>query len=250
MDVFFSVMAFILGTVIGSYLNVCIYRIPRKLSTAEGRSHCTACGHTIAWFDLIPILSYLLLRGRCRSCGDKISPRYMLVELLTGLCFLAAYFVNGPVLGTVLACAVLSVLITVAWIDAAHKLIPDRFVVILLALGVINIFVSGSGYLTHLIGLFAVSVPFLLIALLTGGMGGGDIKLMAAAGLYLGWPGILLSVIIGSVVGGFYAVYLIVRKRVSRKSEIPFGPFLALGVGLAVLFGNSIIDLYLAAFLY
>jgi len=248
MDLFFAAAAFILGTVIGSYLNVCIYRIPLGISTAEGRSHCTDCGNTIAWYDLVPILSYILLRGKCRACKAKISPRYMTVELLTGVCFLLAFIVFGLSLRTPLTFVVLACLITAGFIDAEHKLLPDRFAVIIFAMGIINVFVSGEGYLSHIIGLFAVSVPFFLIALLTGGMGGGDVKLMAAAGLFLGWKNAVLAVIIGSVVGAAVAVVLLAKKKAGRKSEIPFGPFLALGCGAAALFGSRIIEWYLNLF--
>ncbi len=249
MNIVIPAAVFILGLVIGSYLNVCIYRIPRSLSTAAGRSRCTACGNIIRWYDLMPVISYVLLGGKCRNCGERISPRYIFVELLTAVCFTASFLTFGFHPKALLACAVLAVLIVAAFIDAEHKVIPDRLVAVLFVLGIIHVFISGEGYLSHIIGLFAVSVPFLLIALLTGGMGGGDIKLMAAAGLFLGWKSAVLSVIIGSAAGAVYAVYLLLAKRAGRKSEVPFGPFLSLGIGLSVLFGRQIIDLYLKAFL-
>lgn len=250
MNILFYAMVFILGLVIGSYLNVCIYRIPRQISTAAGRSKCTVCDTVIKWYDLIPVLSYLILRGKCRGCGERISPRYMLIELLTGVCFLLAFLLFGMSAATLLAWTMLAILIIIAFIDADHKIIPDRFIITILALGIINVFLSGDDYLSHIIGFFVVSVPFLLIALLTGGMGGGDIKLMAAAGLYLGWAGALLSVIVGSVAGAVYAVFLLATKRAGRKSEVPFGPFLALGIAVAVLFGSRIISYYLSSFLH
>lgn len=249
MNIVISTAVFILGLVIGSYLNVCIYRIPRNISTAAGRSRCTACGKVINWYDMLPVLSYVFIRGRCRFCGEKISPRYMIVELITALCFLSSYLIFGIHIKTMLSFAILATLTVVAFIDAEHKIIPDRFIIIIFALGIINVFVSGEGYLSHIIGLFAASVPFLIIALLTGGMGGGDIKLMAAAGLYLGWAGTVLSVIIGSIAGAVFALYLLRKKRAGRKSEIPFGPFLSLGIGLTVLFGSHLIDFYIMTFL-
>jgi leader peptidase (prepilin peptidase)/N-methyltransferase len=177
----------------------------------------------------------------------KISPRYMIVELLTGLCFALAVYVFGLSLRGLLACAVLGTLIPLAFIDADEKIIPDRFVIIILVLGIANTVLSGD-YVGHIIGFFVISLPFLAVALITGGMGGGDVKLMAAAGLYLGWAGALLSVISGSVAGAAVAVYLLASKKAGRKSEIPFGPFLAAGIAVSVLFGDRIIGWYLAAF--
>lgn len=242
-----SVFAFVLGAIIGSFLNVCIYRIPRGISVADGRSKCTTCGAVIRWYDLVPIFSYIALRGRCRRCGERISPRYMLVETLTGLLFLLAWLFHGFSLVTPLCMAALSCLVAAAFTDADTMEIPDRYSVIIFILGVAAALLSRQ-WLSHAIGMVCVSLPFFLVALLTGGIGGGDIKLMAAVGLYLGWKCTLLALVLGSVSGAVWAVWLLARRKAGRKTEVPFGPFLAFGSALSALCGERIIAWYVGLF--
>lgn len=245
MDYFVGVFVLLLGLIIGSFLNVCIYRIPLGISVADGHSKCTVCGHRIRWYDLVPVLSYLVLGGKCRDCKAPISPRYAIVEALTGSLFLLCFLRYGYTLQTLLAVAMMCLLIPVAFIDAEHKIIPDRFIVCMLVLGAASAALAGEDYLSHVIGFFAVSVPFLLVAALTGGMGGGDVKLMAAAGLFLGWQSVLVALIVGSVAGTAVILVPLLKKKVGGKTEIAFGPYLAAGIAFAVLYGSNVIEWYL-----
>lgn len=247
--ILFLILTFLLGLCIGSFLNVVIYRLPQGLSVAKGRSVCPVCGHTIRAYDNIPLCSYLLLRGRCRDCKAHISPRYPLVELLCGVCFLLVASRFGMQPATLLYCAFAACLIAIACIDWDTQEIPDRFHVILLALGIAAIFLMPQIPLTdRLIGMVCVSVPILLIGLLTGGFGMGDAKLMAAAGLLLGWQATLLAGLLGAVIAATVALALIAAKKRTRKDKIAFGPYLSAALFISALYGQSIIDWYIHLF--
>ncbi len=234
------------GLVIGSFLNVCIYRIPRGISVAKGRSRCTSCGHVLGVLDLIPVFSFIFLRGRCRYCKSHFSPRYALVELLTGFLFALCYIFSFGFYAAVLACMLVSVLVVVSFIDIDTKEIPDRLHIIILGLALVNMFVEvDADIYIKLFGLVIVSVPMLLVALLTRGFGGGDIKLMACTGLYLGAWNILLAFFIGTFVCAIYAVCLLMLRKAGRKTEIAFGQFLSLGIAVALLFGDKLIEYYI-----
>ena len=244
---YFAPFAFLLGLIFGSFINVVIYRLPKGMSLG-GRSACPSCGDKIRWYDLIPLLSYILLRGKCRKCGAGISPRYAIVELMTGVLFLAAFWVYGLSYDFILCAIMLLNLVIIAFIDAQTTLIYDRFVVIIAVLGAISLVLHPSEWLSRLIGIFAVSLPFLIIAIF-GGMGGGDIKLMAAAGLYLGWEKILFALLAGSIAGGVYVAYLALVGKARRGKEVPFGPFLSFGIAAAALAGTYVIDWYFGLFM-
>lgn len=247
MSIYFAVLVFILGLLVGSFLNVCIFRIPLRQSVVTTPSHCGACGKRIRSHDLIPVLSYLLLGGKCRFCGEKISLRYPMVELLNAAAYLLIYQACGLSIQFMGFSLLASSLIVIAFIDYDHKIIPDGVVLLLIGAGVIySVFARDITWLDRLIGFFAASLPLYLILLLSkGGVGGGDIKLMAAVGIYLGWKLTLLSLLIGAVLGSIVAVILLIMKRKTRKDEIPFGPALAVGIMAAALYGNRLLDWYL-----
>ncbi len=241
-----EVLIFVFGLVIGSFLNVCIYRIPLKESIVKSPSHCTMCNEKIKPKDLIPVLSYIILKGKCRYCKGKISVRYPLIEILNAFLYLFCYFRVGldvvlfPLLG------LCSVLLVMSVIDMDTKEIPNRLVLILLVLGVVNVIINPSiTIIKAAVGFFAVSVPMLFIALLTGGgMGGGDIKLMAAIGVFLGWSDVLAAFFIACFFAGLIGMLLILVKKKTRKDMIPFGPFLAVGILAVIFFGQDIIAWY------
>lgn len=238
-------LSFIFGVVIGSFLNVCIYRIPQGISVAKGRSFCPKCGTQLTARDLVPVLSWVFLRGRCRTCGEPISPRYPLVELLGGLLFLLAAWRYGVSLRALLTAGFFACLMVVAFIDQDTGYIPDGAHLFLLALGVANLLCPPRPVLwEQLLGAAAASVPMLLLAYLCGGFGYGDVKLMAASGLFLGWQLTLLACFFAVVLGGLRAAFLLLRRRAGRKSEMPFGPWLALGMVLAVAVGPSLLTWY------
>lgn len=247
MSIYFAVLVFILGLLIGSFLNVCIFRIPLRQSVVTTPSHCGSCGKRIRSYDLIPVLSYLLLGGKCRFCGEKISLRYPMVELLNAGIYLLIYQACGLSIQFIGFALLASALIVIAFIDYDHKIIPDGIVLLLVGAGIIySVFAQDITWLDRLIGFFVASLPLYLLLLLSrGGVGGGDIKLMAAVGIYLGWKLTLLSLFMGAVLGSIVAVILLILKRKTRKDEIPFGPALAVGIMAAALYGNRLLDWYL-----
>ena len=236
----FAVFIFIVGSTIGSFLNVLAYRIPIKESIVKGRSHCTTCGKQILNRDLIPILSWLFLRGKCRFCGEKISPRYMIVELICGLSYLTAFLVLGISIKLAFTAVLFPVLIVLSLWDIDRKEIPYTCSIIIAVLGLLSFFVKDMPWYEHLIGMAVVAVPFAVLCFL-GAMGGGDVQLMAAAGLLLGWsvvPAAMIGIILGALVG-------VVIKVKTKLNIICFGPFLSVGVACGLLWGEDIITAYL-----
>lgn len=249
------IFVFLFGIIIGSFLNVCIYRIPLKENIAVERSHCMKCGHVLSWYELVPLFSYLIQGGKCRSCKAKISPQYPIIEALNGVLWVALFAVYGFRVETLLFCLCTSALIVLTVIDERTMEIPlgiNIFIAVLGALRLIWILI-GFGYDSTkwydlVIGLFAVSVFFLLLVLITKGkgMGGGDVKLMAAAGLLLGWKQIILAMVIGCVCG---SIIHIIRMKVSKKEHLlAFGPYLAGGIFVTMMFGTQILNWYLSIF--
>ncbi len=246
-----SLMVFIFGLLMGSFLNVCIYRIPKGESIAYPPSHCYSCKRVLKPLDLIPVLSYILLGGRCRGCGSRISIRYPIIELLTGLMLMLVYHRLGLDSDFFFYGALACILIVIALIDMDHLIIPDGLVVAGLAVGVLYRLLAlteaggGKGILDGIIGLLVGGGIFLLIALISnGGMGGGDIKLMAMLGLWFGWRNILIISLIAFIIGSIISILLLISKRKSRKDVIPFGPFIVIAAFIMLL-QQEIIGWYL-----
>jgi leader peptidase (prepilin peptidase)/N-methyltransferase len=242
----------VLGAIVGSFLNVVTYRLPRHESLISPASHCTRCGTPVKPYDNVPILSWLLLRGHCRSCAAPISPRYPLVEALTAMLCVGAVLAHSSPAGIALSITLILLVVPAALIDLEHRVIPNRLTALgaLLAL-VIGLVLDPSGEPERLIA-GAAAGGFLLLAALAypGGMGMGDVKLAAVMGLLLGRavaPAMLIALIAGVLVG----VAIIAEKGTSegRKTAVPFGPFLAFGALVAVFAGQPIIDLYANHFL-
>jgi leader peptidase (prepilin peptidase)/N-methyltransferase len=245
----------ILGLAVGSFLNVCIDRLPQNKSIVLPPSHCEACQHKLAAKDLIPIFSYLRLRGRCRYCQASIPRRVFWVELATALIFalLCWHYRLSPELGVMIFYACLFIIIFV--IDLEHGLIlnkvvyPGMVVALLLALypwSWLNESMVMRVAYAALGGGIGFGI-FLLIALISrGGMGWGDVKLAALIGLATGFPLVFVAIIIGAILGGIVAVALVIAKRRKRRETIPFGPFLALAAMITLLWGSNILDWYLS----
>jgi len=244
----------VLGLVIGSFLNVCIWRVPRGESIAKGRSHCTSCGRTLTAPELVPVFSFIFLGGRCKSCKAKISPRYPLVELITGAAFFLAALIYGWSWMALVMCAFFALLVVVAFIDMDTQTIPNGLVLAIALLGVIAFFLPPPAGLPvvqwweRLIGGACVSLPVLLIAWLLNGFGYGDVKLTAAAGLLLGWRLVLVAFGIGVVLGGAVGGILLATKKAGRKTAIAFGPYLCIGMFAAALIGQHIVNFYAVLF--
>jgi len=243
----------VLGAIAGSFLNVVTYRLPRHESLIAPASHCPKCGTPVKPYDNIPILSWLLLRGRCRSCSEPISPRYPVVEALTAALCVGAVLAYGSAAEIALSVALILVVVPAALIDLEYRIIPNRLTALgaVLAL-VIGVALDPAGEPERLLAGVAAG-GFLLLAALAypGGMGMGDVKLAAVMGLFLGWavaPAILIALLAGVLVGAL----VIARKgaREGRKTAVPFGPFLALGALVAVFAGQRIVEGYANHFLH
>ncbi len=245
---------FVAGASIFSFVNVVVYRFPRGISVVSGRSHCPACGRTLGPAELIPCVSYLLLRGKCSGCGGKILFRYFLTECLGGVLFCACCVRFGCGQNGILsargltAFLYLAILTAVAQIDRDTRLIYDRFHVGTALLGVASQVLFPEHSLTdRLVGTLAVALPMLaLTVLVKGAFGGGDIKLMAVSGFLLGTRAIITAMFVGILTGGVYAIVMLLRKRLGRRDSFAFGPFLAFGLGLSFFYGDEIANWYLS----
>jgi leader peptidase (prepilin peptidase)/N-methyltransferase len=244
---------FVFGAIVGSFLNVCIYRLPKGLSIVEPPSHCFHCQAAIRPLDNIPLLSYVLLRGRCRECGTPFSPRYFLVELLTALLAVALLWRFGLTPALFLYFAFAAALVVVTFIDLDYLIIPDAISLPGIGVGLTASFLiegtpapleSAIGVVLGAGILWAVAFAY---EKLTGteGMGFGDVKLLAMIGAFLGWRGVPLCLLIGSLSGSVIGITAMAILGKDRKWEIPFGPFLALGAILTLLFGSQLVSWYL-----
>lgn len=241
-----NLIVFILGLVSGSFVCEVADRLPRHENFITGRSRCESCGKTLAWYELIPLLSYCFQHGRCRSCGEKLSPRYPLIEVFNGLLYLCVIFRYGFSAETILFCLMSSALLGLSLIDLRTQEIPPGFNIFILILGIVHLALNLKDWPLYAVGFFAVSLPLLLILLASGGkaIGGGDVKLMAAAGLLLGWKNILLAFILSCILG---SVIHLIRMKLSGASRVlALGPYLAAGIYISALFGTPLIIAYLA----
>lgn len=235
---------FLYGIIIGSFVNVCILRLPKSESIIPG-SHCMSCGHKLRWYDLFPLFSYLSLKGRCRYCGAKISCQYPIVEALNGVLYVIVFMANGIGLQSVLYCLMASALLVISVVDWRTFEIPPACNLFLLGLGVVFCIIDRTSFLEHLIGLVCVSGILAVLYIVSAGraIGGGDIKLMGAAGLILGWKLILLSFFLGCILG---SVIHVIRMKVSgAERKLAMGPYLAAGIMISALWGNLMIGWYL-----
>lgn len=250
LETFLIVIITIYGVIIGSFLNVCIYRIPKNESIVTHRSHCMNCGKQIKWYDLVPLISYLVLGGKCRCCKTKLSPQYPLVEFLNGFGYALIVIANGVNLTSILYCLCTSALLALSVIDWRTFEIPAAFNIFIGILGIIRLLTDLEHWYIYAIGLVSVSGFLYLLFLITKGrgIGGGDIKLMAAAGLLVGWKYIILSLGLGCVLGSI--IHVILMKVQKKDRVLAFGPYLSLGIYISMICGNQIIEWYLNTFIY
>lgn len=243
------------GLLFGSFLTVVVHRVPRRVSIVSGRSRCPRCGTEITARDNVPVVSWILLRGRCRVCGERISPEYPLTELASAALFAAAGVLIEPLFAAILVALFLGLMLAIALIDARWRIVPNRIVypslvLFAAAIAVGHVVSGGVNVVSALVGSLAYAVPLFVIALaVPGGMGMGDVKLAALIGLVLGGLGLRLVAVAafaGLVGGGIGAVGAMAILRYGRKQQIPFGPFLAVGAIVGALFGAPIADAYLS----
>lgn len=241
---------FFFGLIIGSFLNVCTVRIPAGESIVSPPSHCPQCKEVLPPWDLVPVVSYLHLRGRCRYCGEPISIRYPLIELFTGLIFFIIYFFTGWQTILLPRLVLASILITLAVIDLDTYRLPNPIVFTGMVAGIVfSIFTRHPTLPGALLGFLAGGVPLYLIAVVSkGGMGGGDMKLGAMIGLYLGWQNVLLALFLASLTASVMGIVLMAAGRIRRRDPFPFGPFLAVGTFLVMFWGEALTNWYLSIF--
>lgn len=243
---------FLFGAVVGSFLNVCIYRLPAGLSVVSPPSRCSSCGAGVAFYDNIPILSYIILRGRCRACGQHFSLQYPFVEALTGVFAALLFHVYGISPEFFVYFAFTAALIVITFIDLEHRIIPDVISLPGIPLGfTASFFLAAPGVVDSAIGillggglLLGISVAYYLVTKREG-MGGGDIKLLAMIGAFLGWKGVIVTILFSSFVGAVVGGALIVISGKKGRYAIPYGPFLAAAAVLYLFIGDSIIGWYI-----
>jgi leader peptidase (prepilin peptidase) / N-methyltransferase len=255
------VVVFVFGAIVGSFLNVCIIRIPKGDSIVDPPSHCPSCKTDIRFYDNIPLLSYMALLGRCRACGERISPRYFFVELLMSCLAVALYYQFGFSLAFLASFVFVAALIVISFIDLDVRIVPDVISLPGIVAGLLFSIVARYGIndpfelipspLSALIGVLAGGGFLLLLAwayeAFTGveGMGGGDIKLLAMIGAFLGWTSIPFTLFFASLTGSVIGLGFMIGKGVGRRFALPFAPFLCLGALLYLFFGNELIEFYL-----
>ena len=240
------------GLVVGSFLNVCIYRLPRRESLNWPASHCTSCNRPLSWYENIPLASWLVLRGRCRTCGEGISAMYPIVEAITGLVFVAGYLLYGatPLLAARLlfACA----MIVLFAIDLRHRILPNVITLPGIVVGFVLSLVLPPGWRDSVIGillgggvLYAIAEVYYRVRGIEG-LGMGDVKMLAMIGAFLGWKLVLLTLVLASFSGSFIGIAIMSSGRGGMKAALPFGTFLAVGALIAAVAGDRILDWYLA----
>ena len=241
----------LLGLVVGSFLNVCIYRIPRKLSLVSPPSHCGACSRRLSWYENIPVVSYTVLGGACRSCGASISLMYPLVELTTAVVFVAGYLWFGPTpmlaVRLLFACAMIVLFV----IDLQHQILPNQITLPGVAVGLVLSGLVGPGWIVSLIGIAAGAGSLFAVAEVyyrvrgEEGLGMGDVKMLAMIGAFLGWKMVLLTLMLASLLGSLVGVAMVVAQNKSLKYALPFGTFLAIAALVSAVTGDALIAWYL-----
>ena len=248
--IIFAIIVFLYGVVIGSFLNVCIYRLPKKENIVTTRSHCMNCDYQLRWYDLVPLFSWLALGGKCRKCGTRISVQYPIIEALNGVLYLIVFVCCGVSYDTLIYCLLASALVVLSVIDFRTYEIPFGVNVFIACLGLIRILTDLSNWKEYVIGFFAVSAFLYLLYIVTNGrgIGGGDVKLMAASGLVIGWKCNILAFLLGCIIG---SIIHILRMRITKADHVlAMGPYLAAGIFICALWGDALISWYLSMFLY
>lgn len=251
-QIFLAILFCVYGLCIGSFLNVCIWRIPQQLTVVNDRSFCPSCHHKLSAMDLVPLFSWLCLRGRCRYCQTPISKRYPLIESITGILFLLCFLTFGLSAKTVILCLFACALVVGAGIDFDHTYIPDRISIFIVFLaGALHCAGQAPSITSSIIGSLGVAGFMFFLSLLSGGgIGGGDIKLFAAAGLLLGLPGNIFAFFLGYILAALHILPGLLSKKTKKGTEIPMVPYFAVSMMIAALWGDSIINWYLLLFIH
>jgi len=245
-------VSIIFGAIVGSFLNVCIFRLPKEESIIWPGSHCPHCKKPIKFYDNIPLISYLLLRGKCRQCHGSISLQYSLVEGITAVSSLIVFMEFGPSLTYLFYFSFVAALIVITVIDLYHQIIPDVISLPGIGVGLLaSLIIPQITFSNSLLGILLGGGSLFLIATVyqwlfkREGMGGGDVKLLAMIGAFLGWKAVILTILLGSLIGSITGIIVMVSKGKDFKYAIPFGPFLSLGAVIALFYGENLIRWYL-----
>jgi leader peptidase (prepilin peptidase)/N-methyltransferase len=251
-DLFGTAMLAALGLAVGSFLNVCIYRLPRRESLAWPASHCPQCNRTLSWYENIPVASWMALRGKCRTCGASIGMTYPIVELVTAAVFGAGYWIEGPTLLLAVRLLFACAMIVLFVIDLRHKILPNVITVPGLAAGLAFSFFLPPGWLASILGallgggvLFAFAEGYYRLRGVEG-LGMGDVKMLAMIGAFLGWQLALVTLVLASFSGSLLGVGLIATGRGRAQSKLPFGTFLAVGALIAAFWGDGMLSWYIS----
>lgn len=238
-------IVFIFGLVFGSFYNVLIYRLPNDQSIIYPQSECSNCKHKLQVLDLIPVISYIFLKGRCRYCKNKISIQYPLIEMTTGIIFLTMYRFYGLNIFLLKAIVLTSIILIVSIIDFKHHIIPDELSFFTFISGLVFFLITRDMSLKSVVLAFLLGGGFLFIIAMIGPMGGGDIKIMSGFALFLGLEKTVLALMLSFILGGLIGMILIVSKIKNRKDHIPFGPFLGIGTLISFFYFNEIFTWYI-----
>lgn len=242
----------ILGLIIGSFLNVCIYRIPIEKSISYPPSHCTSCTHKLKPLDLIPVLSYIFLKGKCRYCNDKISIRYPIIEIVNAILYVLIYLNFGMEFITIKYLFIVSFSIVVAMIDYDTQFVYSSTTIFGMIMGILFIVIQGimykNGVFDFLLGGIIGALIIWAIVFTTKGMGEGDVEIAAVFGLFLGVKGIIVGLFLGIVIGGIVGIIILLLKLKKAKDKIAFGPFIVIGCLISMMWGNRLVEMYLTLF--
>ena len=246
-----TVLVAVIGLCVGSFLNVCIYRLPRRESLSYPPSRCTSCGRRLSWFDNIPVISWMAVRGRCRTCRARVSGMYPIVEIVTALVFVAAYSLYGVTPLGIVRVAFACALIVLFVIDLQHRILPNAITIPGIAIGFACSLFLPPGWRDSLIGivlgggvLFAIAETYYRVRNVEG-LGMGDVKLLGMIGAFLGWKLVLLTLVVASFAGSVVGMFLIASGRGNMKLALPFGTFLAVGAVFAATWGDPIVEWYI-----
>lgn len=251
MEIFYYSLFFIIGMVLGSFYNVVGLRVPEGESFSSDRSYCPNCKKKLHWYELIPVLSYIFQRGKCRGCHETINWIYPFIELLTGISFMLSYYRFGLTLDLIFSMIVVSLAVIIIVTDQTYFIIPNKILIFFLPFFVIGrIILPLDPWFSPIIGALAgFLLLFLIIIISRGGMGAGDMKYFALLGVIFGFPYILLVFFLSTLYGTIGSLFLILLKKVSRKSKVPFGPYISLAALTVLFFGEQLINWYLNLFI-
>lgn len=247
--IFLYVYMFVIGSCVASFINVVIYRVPLGINIAKGRSFCPKCHKTLKPYDMIPVLSWFILGGKCRFCKEPISKRYPIIEFVGGVLGVLCFYHYGIDGMTLISFSLSMVLLAITMIDLDTMTIPNSLVICCVVIAILSIMFHNISMVDCVIGFFIISVPMYVMNLIIPDcFGGGDIKLIAVCGLLLGWVDLLVGMFIAVVIAGVYAGYLMITHKVDKKGHIAFGPYICFGVFVALLYGQNILNFYLGLF--